>query len=66
MLFEARRCDMFLLHYGPIQLLVSINPFYDSCQAKTRLKILVEKPYIGELHAVPMKLKHELLSFHYR
>ena len=55
MLFEARRCDVYLLHsYVPLQLSksfqVPLNPFSDSCLSKVRVKIWVEEPYIGELH----------------
>ena len=70
MLFETRRCDMYLLHsYVPLQLLKSLqvpfNPFSDSCLSKIRVKIWDEEPYIGESHAVPTKFRNKLLSFHY-
>ena len=70
MLFEARSCDMYLLHsYVPLQLSksfqVPFNPFCNSCLSKIRVKIWVEEPYIGELHAVPTKCRNKLLSFHY-
>ena len=53
----------------PLQILksfqVPFNPFSNSCLSKIRMKIWVEEPYIGELHAVPTKFRNKLLSFHY-
>ena len=70
MLFEACSCDMYLLHsYVPFKLSksfqVPFNPFSDSCLSKIRVKISVEETFIGELHAVPMKFRNKLHSFHY-
>ena len=70
MLFETRSCDMYLLHsYVPLQLLKSLqapfNPFSDSFLSKILVKIWDEKPYIGEVHAVPTKFRNKLLSFHH-
>ena len=70
MLFEARICNMYLLHsYVPLQLSKSLqvpfNPFSDTCLSKTRVKIWDEEPYIGELHAVPTKFRNKLLLLHY-
>ena len=69
MLFEACSCDMYLLHlYATLQISksfqVPFNPFSNSCLSKTRVKIWVEEPYIGKLHAVPTKFRNKLLSFH--
>ena len=68
--FEACSCDMYLLDsYGSLQILksfqVPFNPFSNSCLSKIRMKIWVEEPYIGELHAVPTKFRNKLLSCHY-
>ena len=68
--FEARSCDMYLLHlYVSLQLLKSLqvpfNPFSDSCLSKIRVKMWDEEPCIEELHAVPTKFRNKLLSFHY-
>ena len=62
--------DMYLLDsYASLQILksfqVPFNPFSNSCLSKIRMKIWVEEPYIGELHAVPTKFRNKLLSFHY-
>ena len=70
MLFEARSCDLYLLHsYVPLRLLKSLqvpfNPFSDSCLSEIRVKIWDEEPYIGELYAVPTKFRNKFLSFHY-
>ena len=56
MLFEACSCGIYLLHsYAPLQIpksfQVPFNPFSNSCLSKIRVKIWVEEPYIGELHA---------------
>ena len=70
MLLEARSCDMYLLHsYAPLQLSksfqVPFNPFSDSCLSRIRVKIWVDEPNIGGLHAVPTKFRNKLLSFHF-
>ena len=69
-LFEACSCDMYLLHsYVPLQISksfqVPFNLFSDNCLSKIRVKIWVEEPHIGELHAVPPKFSNKLLSCHY-
>ena len=70
MLFKARSCNMYLLHwYVPLQLLKSLqvpfNLFSDNCPSKICVKVWYEEPYIGEIHAVPTKFRNKLLSFHY-
>ena len=65
MLFEACSCDMYLFHlYAPLQISksfqVPFNPFSNNCQSKICVKIWVEEPYIGELHAVPTKFRNKL------
>ena len=70
MLFEACSCDMYLLHsYARLQISKSFqapfNLFSNSCLSKIRVKIWVQEPYIGELHAVPTKFRNKLLSCHY-
>ena len=54
---------MYLLHsYAPLQISksfqVPFNPSSNSCLSKIRMKIWVEEPYIGELHAVPTKFRN--------
>ena len=43
---------------------ISFSSCSDSCLSKVRVKIWDEEPYIGELHAVPIKFKNKWLSFH--
>ena len=69
MLLEACSCDMYLLQsYATLQILksfqVPFNPFSNSCLSKIRMKIWIEEPHIGELHAVPTKFRNKLLLFH--
>ena len=64
MLFEARTCDMYLLHsYVPLQLSksfqVPFNQFSDSFLSKIRVKIWDEESYIGELHAAPTTFRNK-------
>ena len=70
MLFEARSCDMYLLHsYVPLKRLKSLqvpfNRFSDSCLFKIPVEIWDEEPYIGELYAVHTKFRKKFLSFYY-
>ena len=66
MLFEARTCDMCMLHpYVPLQLLKSLqipfNRFSDNCLSKISVKKWDEEPYVRELCAVPTKFRNKLL-----